>query len=296
MIPNLFIVGAPKCGTTAWYHYLRRHPDIFFPELKEPNYFALDFPRVRAVTDIEAYLALFGLGESRKIVGDASATYLYSEEAAAAIHRHNPDAKIIIFVRDQAQYLPSWHSQLLYNGTENIADFETAWRQSGRREGANLPPFFREKKFLDYKSIGTFSPQIERYRALFRDDQIRIFHFDDWTADVRQTYLQILSFLGVEDDGFDAFPVVNEAKHHRNSHLVSWLRRPPAPVRTGVSLLKKLLGRSSLGIADRIVRLNTKPGMAKPISEALAQEIRDFYNEDNARLDSYLGREVQSGS
>ena len=30
--PNLFIVGAPKCGTTFLYHYLKKHPDIYFPE------------------------------------------------------------------------------------------------------------------------------------------------------------------------------------------------------------------------------------------------------------------------
>jgi hypothetical protein len=34
--PNFFIVGAPKCGTTALSEYLRSHPDVFFSSPKEP--------------------------------------------------------------------------------------------------------------------------------------------------------------------------------------------------------------------------------------------------------------------
>ena len=42
-IPNFFIVGAPKCGTTALYEYLSSHPDVFLCDPKEPNYFSCDF-------------------------------------------------------------------------------------------------------------------------------------------------------------------------------------------------------------------------------------------------------------
>ena len=31
-IPNTFIVGAPKCGTTSLHAMLALHPDVFLPE------------------------------------------------------------------------------------------------------------------------------------------------------------------------------------------------------------------------------------------------------------------------
>ena len=40
--PDFFIVGAPKCGTTSLYYYLRQHPQIFMPDYKEPHYFGKD--------------------------------------------------------------------------------------------------------------------------------------------------------------------------------------------------------------------------------------------------------------
>jgi hypothetical protein len=38
--PQFFVVGAPKAGTTAVYHWLRSHPTVFLPSVKEPSYFA----------------------------------------------------------------------------------------------------------------------------------------------------------------------------------------------------------------------------------------------------------------
>ena len=41
-LPNFFIVGAPKAGTTSLYHYLDQHPQIYMSPIKEPNYFATE--------------------------------------------------------------------------------------------------------------------------------------------------------------------------------------------------------------------------------------------------------------
>ena len=79
MKPNFFIVGAPKCGITSMWAYLRQHPDIFMPKLKEPQYFSTDiilrFKKDR-VTDIETYLKLFSKVRNEKMIGEASPTYL----------------------------------------------------------------------------------------------------------------------------------------------------------------------------------------------------------------------------
>src|SRR5689334_3497502 len=106
-LPNLFIVGAPKCGTTAWVEYLRTHPDIFFPAVKDHCYFAFDLPNLRLTSNEADYAQLFADGGDAKIIGEASAMYLFSKDAARAIRAHNPGAKILIFLREQENYLPS---------------------------------------------------------------------------------------------------------------------------------------------------------------------------------------------
>src|SRR5690606_30582215 len=80
--PNLFIVGAPKCGTTAWVEYLSSHPEIFFCDPKEPHFFNTDIPNFRWVRSLDEYLKLFVRAGSKKVVGEASILYLYSQEAA----------------------------------------------------------------------------------------------------------------------------------------------------------------------------------------------------------------------
>lgn len=78
--PNFFIVGAPKCGTTAVYTYLSTHPDIFFPErAKEPHHFNTDMPGFRWYPEKDSYMALFASAEAQaaSIRGEASVQYLF---------------------------------------------------------------------------------------------------------------------------------------------------------------------------------------------------------------------------
>jgi hypothetical protein len=70
--PNFFIVGAPKCGTTALYEYLRGHPSIFMPKYKEPHFFAQDLGTYPLIKTADAYAALFAEAEPRHTaVGEA---------------------------------------------------------------------------------------------------------------------------------------------------------------------------------------------------------------------------------
>ncbi|HET9813266.1 MAG TPA: sulfotransferase domain-containing protein [Sphingomicrobium sp.] len=284
MKPNLFIVGAPKCGTTAWAEYLGSHPDIFFSEIKEPHHFATDRDSELRIADRADYLRLFARRGAAKVLGEASVTYLLSEVAARNIHAFNPDAKILIFLRNQEDYLPSRHNQLVFNGVESITDFEQAWRLSGRRDATNAPAFFKHPELLDYRAAGAFGPQVERYYALFPEDQIRVFHFDNWTEQSRQTYLEILRFLGIPDDGRTDFPPVHQARHHATKFVVKFVRQPPRIVRLVVALIKKLTRRSGLGLANWLIELDSRPGTLSQISDELRREIRDFYEKDNEKL------------
>ncbi|HWJ59462.1 MAG TPA: sulfotransferase [Sphingomicrobium sp.] len=294
--PNLFIVGAPKCGTTAWAQYLSTHPDIFFSPVKEPHYFSPDMPKTGTdnFPTEDKYLALFEHSGNAKILGEGSTRYLRSQEAARNIRQFNPDAKIIIFVRDQPDYLPSLHNHLVWRKDECITDFKTAWNLSGKREQTNIGSYSRGAKFLDYMEAGAFSPQVERYFDQFPEDQIRVFHYQDWTRDPRATYLEILKFLGVADDGRSEFPRVNAARRRRTKFLWRLLKDPPRPARAAVALAKRLTGARTLHLARFLRWADTKKGGQTRADDGVKQEIAAHFEADNAKLEPRIWRPASS--
>src|ERR1700722_2835206 len=101
--PDFVIVGAPKCASTAVYRSLREHPSVFLPSLKEPQYFAFDHKRGRAVERIDLYDDLYNEASDSQLRGDASILYLSSAEAIPAILQRRPDAKFIAIIRDPVE-------------------------------------------------------------------------------------------------------------------------------------------------------------------------------------------------
>lgn len=290
-IPNLFIVGAPKCGTTAWFEYLSSHPDIFFPNSKEDCFFALDLPGFRFIQSEADYAKLYQGSDGAKIVGEASAMYLFSEAAANAIRDYNRDARILIFLREQEEFLPSLHNQFLREFSEEIEDFETAWRLSGKRPAGTIPPACLEPRTLDYAAMGRFSEQVGRYLAAFPTRQIRVIQFRDWIADPRATYLEILDFLGLDDDGRTEFPAINAGVTYRSRRLVRFILFPPTFVRKASRLIRRglrLEGHRIWPAVHKTVGILSAPGYRKQVDRKLGDEIRRYYAEDNQRLEDML--------
>lgn len=230
---------------------------------------------------LEEYLQLFSQSGAAKIVGEASPTYLRSEAAPPLIAEFNPHSKILILLREQEDFLPSLHNQLVYNGEEPITDFERAWRLSGQRQRADVPARCNDVRLLDYRTAGRFSEQVERWFEHFPADQILLMQFRDWVENPRGAYLAILDFLGLSDDGRTDFPRVNEARRRRTQLFVKLLNDPPPGVLQVVRLLKRLTGKSSLGIARTMREIGSQPGYGSGISAELRQEIRELYEEDS---------------
>jgi len=288
---NLFIVGAPKCGTTAWMEYLRGHPDIFFPNSKEECFFATDLPNFRFIHSEDEYSKLFADSGNASVIGEASAMYLFSEAAAKLMRAYNPDARILIFLREQEEYLLSLHNQFLWEFTEEITDFETAWRLSGDRPPETLPRRLLEPRTLDYRAMGRFQEQVARYLDVFPPEQVRVIRFREWISDPRATYLRILEFLGVPDDGRDQFPRINRGVTYRSRSLVRFLYYPPNFARKTVRFLKRLTGMQGRSVgpaAEKAIALLSSSGYQKQISPQLSEEIRLYYAEENRLLEERL--------
>jgi len=289
MRPNFFIVGAPKCGTTAWAEYLSQHPDICFSSSKEPHFFNEDFPNFRWARSLDSYQEFFKDCGDAKIVGDASVQYLYSQTAAQKISEFANDAKILIMLREPPEFIQSYHNQLLINCDETEADLRKAWEMSGMRATGAVPATCREPSFLNYKRVGRFSEQIERYLECFPADQIKIVFMQDWIKDPRSLYLALMDFLAVQDDGKTEFPVVHSAKHVTSKRLNRLAKRPPRNLTLLMNSIRRIPGFRNFRGSQLIRLLNSRAGYYGRPDDDLMHEIKVYFAEDQAKLAKLLG-------
>lgn len=130
---DLFIFGAPECGTSAIVAYLGQHSKVFFQNIKGPHYFCSDFDAFRRIRSSSEYEALFPFSNSQyEVCGEAAVWYLYSQSAAEQVYKYNPDAKIIIMLWRPVEMLPSLHTQPIFSGRGSIQDFREAWQRLRR--------------------------------------------------------------------------------------------------------------------------------------------------------------------
>jgi hypothetical protein len=293
--PNFFIVGAPKCGTTALYEYLRPHPNIFIPDIKEPHFFARDLGTYPRIKTWEEYTALFAESTERhRRVGEASVYYLRSSVAIANIRDFNPEARIIAMFRNPVDMVYSLHSQLLEWSEENQADFETAWRlQERRRRGLDLPPRSRGSFLVQYEEVGRFGSQTERLLSSFPGSQVKLILYDDFTASPAQVYRETLEFLDVPHDGRTEFPRINENKRARVDWLRRFYRKPPTVLRRAVRRLKQAVGGPEItGLKQKIVELNTVKERRPPLSPEFRAELVETFRPEVTRLARLLNRDL----
>lgn len=281
--PNFFIIGAPKCGTTAMSEYLRPHPRIFMSFPKEPNHFCKDMPGRIQIADNDKYRALFAeADDTHQAVGEASVHYLRSYVAVPDLLKDYPDPRIIAMVRNPVTFLPSWHNQIVYSLTEPVTDFEEAWRlQEPRRRGEQLPRNCQHPRIFDYADAAMFGEQTQRLLEHVPRERVLFLKFEDFVADTRGAYQSILGFLGVDDDGRDDFPQTNAAHQHK-SRTANLLVRKGYKALSKVNFLDRQnpvrrLARKGLKQVISANQTYHKPQKASP---ALAAEIYDTLKDD----------------
>jgi Sulfotransferase domain len=193
---DFFIVGAPKAGTTALHAHLAKHPQVCMSSDKEPNYFSFEeiekqqlYYHKENVKSESDYNALFECEESAKLRGEASVSYLFYKEVPQRIKSYNPNAKIIISLRQPVQRAYS-HFQMDYSlGLVNVS-FEEIYRN-----GPNHPA--TGNYFQQYFLLSDYADQVERYQLQFPHQQICILLHEDLIRDPDKTMKKVFHFLGI---------------------------------------------------------------------------------------------------
>lgn len=244
--PNVFLVGAPKCGTTAISAYLSDHPNVFLPYPKEPCYWSFDLNRggwVLKLGCVDDYLRIYEPAlTTHRVLIDASTSYLQSEKAVEEILKFSSEAKFIVMLRNPVDVAYAFHMEQLFNIFEDESSFEKAWDlQSERSVGKNIPPQCIEPKNLQYRQVAALGSHLARLKGLVRDDQLHVIFLEDFAKNPRATYLSLLSFLGLKDDGREDFAVTGSAHYNKYPRLASLYQNPPKAIGFVVRGVKKLL-------------------------------------------------------
>jgi Sulfotransferase family len=306
-VPDFFIVGTPKTGTTALHAMLRRHPQIYMPKLKEPRFLAGDMtPHSRHADGphelaypktLAEYLALFDKAKPQQRAGEATPIYLWSRLAADSIADLQPDARIIAILREPASFLRSLHLAFLNGGNEGERDLRTAIElQAARRQGQHIPRNSHRPQLLQYSEHVRYVEQLKRYHARFPAEQVLVLIYDDFRADNEATVRSVLRFLEVDEQSPIDYGKTNVTSHSPRSpqakHAMLSLSRGQRPLaRTAKATLKTI---TTVGMREAAGRMLDRQMRAEapPPDESFMLELRRRFKPQVLGLSEYLDRDL----
>ena len=306
-LPDFFIVGHAKCGTTALHQMLREHPQIHMP-LKEPRFFAPElrsrFRRLgpgRLPSTLADYLALFAPARPDQLTGEASPQYLRSQTAAERIARVAPDARIIAILREPTSFLRSFHLQALHNHNETEKDFAKALGlEAARRGGRRIPWFAQSPQALLYSDHVRYAEQLRRFHEMFPPERVLVLIYEDFRRDNAATVREVLRFLGVDDTvpiaaiQTDPLPAVRSRLLHELLLAVSVVRRKlhGRRARSGRSAITAPWG-GGRSAWRRLLRHGAYVPQSAP-DEPLMRELRRAFKPEVVAVSEYLERDLVS--
>lgn len=292
MFPNLFLIGAPKAGTTFLFNAFQSVPDVFCPERKEPAYFLIFGRRgiadrgrmVRPLADSRdphAYQSLFSAARTYRYRLDASTHYLSSPETAKRIAEATSDSRVIAVLREPVSRAYSHYLMGVRDGfiresfdealaieLDQMSQPDVLWSEHYR--------MIRRSLYLE--GLRAFASQFDRLR-------MRVYCFEDivsspeWVLQDVGEFLEVgvdtaltsMSTAGRNSFAVDRFPQITTAFH----------RYRQSPVRTAVNTATPRRVRDEVRRAyDRArLRQDIKPTMSPTAESLLRERLGDDYEQ-----------------
>jgi hypothetical protein len=264
-LPDFFIAGAPKAGTTALHAALARHPSLYLSAVKEPKFFLTDGPPPTQGGPGDArtyrehiwrradYEALFGRAPAGALRGESTPFYLHSQAAQKRIAALIPDARFIVVLRDPIERAHSNWTHLWSAGLDPIDDFVRACEAEQHRIAAGWADFWR------YLQLGMYGQQLEHLYSIFPREHVLVFRYRALLTNPAGLLDAVCGFLGVKRGVLTEVPRENVTAHPA---LTGRHRSLARILRAGSSLASVLPGPVGSTITDRLEQ--TLQSDAKP--------------------------------
>lgn len=298
-LPNFFIVGAAKSGTTSLWSYLRQHPQVFMSRPKEPNFFAFvgTQPSMKgpagsetiyqkihkySILDIENYTGLFDKVSDEVAIGEASVRYLYFPGAAQNIKQYIPNAKILIMLRNPVDRLFSHYCMNV--GMFGLEPLELS--KAIKAEASRIKQGWGWD--WHYINIGLYYEQVKRYLDLFGQDQVKIILYDDFCSDTLNVIADVYRFLGVDDKFIPNTSKKNKVAHLPKNRAIHQLLNKNLIFK---KFLTSLLPNSVYEtILEKANRLNSKS--LPSLLPSLRVNLEEAFKNDSLKLSTLIQRDL----
>ena len=289
-LPNFIIIGAAKAGTTSLYSYLKQHPQIYMSPEKEPRFFAPEFYSLynkglrntarTSAFSLKEYLRLFEGVSDEVAIGEASPEYLYIPGSAERIKDKMHDVKLIAVLRNPVDRAFSAFLYQVRDGYEHL-NFEQALQMEEQRIKDGYRPGWH------YKQVGFYCSQIKQYLDIFDPHQMRIYLYDELSANSNAILRDVFHFLCVDDLFEPDLTKENVSGIPRNKIIHSLLTRD----NISKSILKRLLPKKWRKNVNKIIRsynMGTKPILNLETRQILI----DIYRQDIIDLQKLIQRDL----
>lgn len=283
MLPNFFIVGAPKAGTTSLYYYLKEHPEVYMSPEKEPNFFSHQeiqsqnlYYKKRNTETLEDYQKLFNGVTYEKAIGEASVSYLFYHSVSKKIYSRVPHAKVIIILRNPVDRAFSHYLMDLRLGYISIS-FDDVIYKRGRYKNLNL-------YYQQYVELGLYHEQVKRYLTTFGKKNVLVLISNEFKKNTKKIVNSVYDFLRVDRTFFP----VEEKKYNWFIMPKNRLSRYFYHIDGLRKLLKIVLSASSLKKIENLSFRSEKPTLKVETKEFL----RSIYVEDIKRLENLIKKNL----
>lgn len=197
--PDFFVTGASRSGTTYLYNLLKSHPDIFMPRRKEQHYFDHD---TRYRENLRGLRSFFRGYKNEKCIGEVTPFYFYAgmmynqndvieltnDSSISRIHKHFPEARIIVSLRDPFSRLLSMYKKNYYQGKIKTGLQDTLLGELERNTWPNL--VYRNRYEVHLKNILDHFPI----------PTTKILIFEEWTQNQTATLSELCTFLDISEN------------------------------------------------------------------------------------------------
>lgn len=293
-LPNFFIAGVGRSGSSSLYSYVREHPDVYLSPVKEPGFFHWDDEPHRyegpidaslvdeAVTDLDAYRALFADWQGESAVGEATPSYLYNPKIPARIASRCPGARIIAILRDPAERAFSQYHLMCRSDAEPLS-FDEALDAEADRTARNWGPSYH------YAAQGFYAAQIAHWESVLGEGAVHVVFFDDLQHDAKHVVQDVFAHLGV-DPGFTPHTDrVHNATYkprrawlhdilHGDDNVVKRIAKATVPERVRKEVWWRLRDRNK--------------ATAATLDPATRRRLVALYRDDVLQLQDRLGRDL----
>lgn len=290
-LPNLFVPGAMKSGTTTLHELLGEHPDIFMSKNKEPNFWTDDarFP------NFKSYEMLFEDGQANRFRGESSTGYMVFDNFIERIKAHLDEEPHFIFVlRNPVDRVWSHYWFLRGMGYEK-RDFETAFL-----EDLNNAPDLRKANFLGESrpflyQFGLYGKWLSRFYANFPKEKIYLLPAEELFQNPDNALQNCFRFLGLpphsvvgDNKRFNETRQLLLPKFYHRLAKFLWRAGIFKPILDAV-IPKIWRENFRAGLLTFLKKVTKKQGKHPAASQEIRAWIAGFYREDVAGLRKLTG-------